>query len=233
MALAITNIGTNSNTSGSTVAVTVGVGGVPANSTILVGVTDKSGTGPGGSTTDSSSNTYLNIANPALAGSYSNGFLNVFRAQNAVALSNGNTITYTKAAGASNAAITACYISGSSFQRYDISVSSTGSGASSAPSVTSGSPYSANEMFVAFYGDANSGSFTQDTGNGWASPPNSTTTTAVRVAGGSQLNSGTGAKTYAPTVSAKNNWAIAILAEESFGVSHVLVHPGMTGGCNG
>jgi hypothetical protein len=55
--------------------------------------------------------------------------------------------------------------------------------------------------------------FTQDSGHGWATPPNAATSSgpSVSVAGGNQVNSGVGTLTFAPTLNVAVAWAAFIV----------------------
>jgi len=207
-----TNIGTNSNTSGATVTLT-GVT-VPAGAMIFV-VTDEYISSVGGTLADTV-NTYTAgtaIANENNAGY---GFGKYFYVLNCVALNNG-TITYTKSTSGDTALISAFYVTGiATSSALDTAVTSTAYG-SGTISLTSGTPAVAGELFVAFATsyDAYKNWFTQDTTHGWATPPTAVNSTSHHIDGGTQVNTGTGTKIFAPSGSDVNtHYAAWILGFE-------------------
>lgn len=194
-----TTLGFNDNTSGTTVALT-GVN-VPAGSLLVIEVFEfpaSSNSTPG--TVSDGVNTYTLLTSVLVGGSSANGPLAMFYAPNA-SLSSG-TITYTKhQSSALFTSISAFYAAGMALTSpVDGAVTVTGSGTSNSPSTTSGTPGVSGELFVsAFEVNGTSPTFTQDSGNGWAAPFTEDPTGIM--AGGSQVNAGTGTKTYHPTTS--------------------------------
>lgn len=197
-----TNIGTNAGT-GATVAVTVGVGGVPTGALIVVLAYDTASGTPGGSVADSAGNTYAALVTlGASATSHS-----MFYAFNATALVNTNTITYTKQNAINGGTVSAMYATNvKTTDPKDTAVNVTASGSSTTPTATSGTPVTAGELFVYNVAFISTGTFTQDVGNGWASPPNNSLGTGIEMQGGSQTNAGTGTKTAAPTLGTSSAW---------------------------
>jgi len=199
---AVTNVGTNENGSGNATVTLTGAT-VPAASLIIVVVVENTTTAVLGTVGDTV-NTYSSIT-PIHATGVTIG---IFYAPNA-SLS-GGTITYTKNASTHVAAVSAVYSSNiATSSPLDSAVTATATGASAAPTVTSGSPAQSGELFIGALGWSNgTATFTQDSGNGWSSPPNSVVTaSAPSVAGGNQVNSGTGTKAYAPSLSTAVVWA--------------------------
>lgn len=204
MTISVTNIGVNYDVTGSinTISITVGAGGVPAGSLIVVGVYEHNEGGASGigTLTDSHPNSYT-----AVSFALASGYAAIFYSYNSFALSNGNTITYTLNVGMSNeVAISAFYATGISAvsDPIDASVTKTLSTTSASPTLTSGVPSVSGELFTAFICSWGSTTqWTQDTGNGWAAPFNPTGNAGFSILflGGSQVNSGVGTITYAPT----------------------------------
>src|SRR5215469_6061073 len=89
--MAIVNIGTNSGKPGTNLAITVGVGGVPAGVLIVVCISINGSATLPGTTTDSASNTYHDAGN--VSGQSPIVTVDVQYAFNASALTNGQTIT--------------------------------------------------------------------------------------------------------------------------------------------
>lgn len=209
MAISVTDIGvaTSPTSAASLTGVTV-----PAGSLIVVAVADAGNAAPGGSVTDGS-NTYSGILGANVANTTADGSQRLFYAFNSVALS-GATITYSGTTTGSGPAIAAFYATGlnTSSDPHDAGVDTTATGTSSDPSVTSGSPAGTGELFVALnaLGVAN-GSFTQDSGNGWSTPPDFESG-FILIAGGNQVNAGGSAKTFAPKWSRSAPWSVGVTA---------------------
>lgn len=220
MSISVGDLGTASTEITATISVTIGVGGVPAGALIVVATEEFGSFDPGSSAvTDSKGNTYTQVAN-GTANNVSAGnrlLTSLWYAKNITALVNGNTIKFTLAQTGDAAAMSAFYATGiQTASPLDTAVTATAFGASAAPSVTSGTPGQAGELFVAFVGGpGNSGTYTQDSGNGWATPfddsKSGTLSTDSRVSGGNQVNSGTGTLTFAPTLGASSAWWAAII----------------------
>ena len=201
----VTTIGTNTNTSGGTLAVTVPVGGVPSGALIIVCVSEHVAS-LSGSVADTHNTPYSSITGLDV----STQLGRLFYFPNATALVSGDTITYTKT-GIVAAAMSAFYVTGAlASSPLDTAVTASASGNSTAPSVTSGTPGVAGELMVAFVACALRSTYTQDTTNGWATPPVQATTgtliTSTDVSGGNQVNAGTGTKVFAPTLGTIIAW---------------------------
>jgi hypothetical protein len=220
MAISVTNIGQNNTTIGTTVSVTVPVGGVPAGALICVAVCDRTNSVPAGSVSDSAGNTYSAIVGANLNGATASGYGRIFYAWNVAALVSGNTITFTKAS-SNNGGLSAFYATGidAAADPKDTAVTASSTSNSTTPSITSGTASVAGELFVAATPRAGAiggpDSFTQDTGHGWAAPFNDVGGNGgadSRVSGGNQVNSGTGAITYAPTYGTAHSQCALICA---------------------
>ena len=221
--IAITAAGVQATSGGTTVVVTTlstGAASIPANSIILVAVTDPSTSGSLSAVTDNASNSYTLAASKALNGSASNGIVYLYWSYtgNALNLTSSGTLTYTKNANGAKATVSVSYLSGAQTGSgaLDASVTQTASGTTGTITATSGALSVANEMLIGVFGNSNNNTFTQDTTNGWSSPPNGIGTGG---GGGSQVDGGhqtaSGAKTFAPTVATSNgNWALLIVGFE-------------------
>jgi hypothetical protein len=204
--MAIGNIGTGAGAG--TISTTVPSGGVPGGATIYVAVLDLN-SDPAGTVADSASNTYSLVASLGLNNNISaDGLLAVYIAENVSPLSSGNTIVYTPEA-FGNSGMTCLYATGVS--GLDTSVTATAYGTISAGSVTtsviSGVPSSSGDLFIGIAGlnsVNNYSSFTQDSTNGaYATPPTLISDIASMppevLGGGSVINAGSSALTYAPS----------------------------------
>lgn len=239
MTISVTDIGTNSNTSGATVAVTVGVGGVPSGALIVVCICEQGSSTVGGSVADTAGNTYASAVSQTLSPG-ATAFMNVFYAFNASALVSTNTITYTKQTSGDRTAISAFYATGiqTSPDPLDGAVTASAKGSSSAPSVTSGTPGASGELFVGVVGVSGetTDTFTQDSTNGaYATPPTRVGTSGAGldpvVAGGNLVNSGSSAKTYAPSITSRA-WGDVIVgfkAAAAGGVTYPELERGIRG----
>jgi hypothetical protein len=204
----VTNVGTNANGTGNA-TVTVTGATVPAASLIIVAVAEGGAAAIG--TVSDGVNTYSASPTVGVTSKFA-----IFYAPNA-SLS-GGTITFTKNGSTHNAAMTVAYASNiATSSPLDTAVTVSTTATSSTPTVTSGTPAQSGELFIGVIGWTNSAAiFTQDSGNGWAAPPNNSGATgAEAIAGGSQVNVGTGTKTYAPTFS-----GAASLVEQVVGFQH-------------
>ncbi len=221
MAIAVTTIGTAIDNvgSGATLAITVPGGGVPSGALIVVAAGEGllASYSTGGSMTDTAGNTYTQITHTNIP---VGDFAEVFYAKNVTALSSGNSITFTKQTSGDEAVLSAFYATGiDTSGPLDTAVTATATGTSSTPSVTSGTPAIAGELFVAcLISQSNTQTYTQDSGNGWAAPFDTNGfdgtnlgSNVVWVAGGNQVNSGTGTKTFAPTMSILARWAAIVV----------------------
>jgi hypothetical protein len=221
MAISVTNIGTGfSNATATTAAITVPAGGIPAGALIVVAVTENATIAAGGSIADSSgTNSYSQITSAANA---TQGFGAIWYAANVAALVSGNTITYTRASSLLDCSISAFYATGIlTTSPVDTGVTaSAGPASSSSPSITSGIPAVSGELFVAMVSNNSVVSnvnvtFTQDTTHGWAVPFTESIATGASsyamLDGGNQVNAGSSAKIFNPTLSGAKSVAIMVV----------------------
>lgn len=185
---------------------------------VLIGEGNNAVYSAGGSVTDAAGNTYTEIAHGQI--NPSGDFGQIFYAKNAAALTAGQNITFTKQTSGDRAWVSALTATGiDTTAPLDTAVTTTPTtGSSTTPSITSGTPSVAGELFIgAVASQQNTQLFTQDTGNGWGAPPDAIGFTASNlgsafacIGGGNQVNAGTGTKTYAPTFSVGCRWAAFI-----------------------
>jgi len=219
MAIAVTNIGTGAAIALG-VSAAVGAGGVPAGTLIVVCVQDTTVGAATGSVADTAGNTYTLITSKSPNNSTTNGAAQMFYAWNSLALSSGDSITYTGTDATRSKSISAAYATGIQASSDPLIAASvnTATGTSQTLSVTSGSPGVAGALFVAFVGRNNptSATFTQDTADGWSNPPNDahegsgSPHSAVNC--GSQVNAANSTLTFAPGWNTTCNQAQLIAA---------------------
>lgn len=190
-----TSLGTGTNSAGGTIILSTVT--APVGSMVVVLVAEANTAA--GSVTDSAGNTYtlakLINGNPNAQIFYSSGI---------AALASG-TITYTKAASGSNVVISAFYITGAAASPLDLATTGT-TGTSTSPSITSAAPAVVNELFVtATQWAVASQTLTQDTNHAWAAITLAQGN-SLSITGGTFVNTGSGALTYAPTISASETW---------------------------
>lgn len=204
MTISVINIGTTSNTTGATVAITVPAGGVPAGALIFIGITEFTSTGPGGGSVSDTHNTYTSVQAKFNNNASAQGFGDSFYAANVTALTSSDTITYTKKVSGAQCGITACYAVGiTPTNPLDTAATAVTTGLTSSPTVTSGTPSGAGELFFGLVTQNSGGvpGFVQ--ASGWATPPNEpTATNNTAVDGGNQVNAGSGTLTFNPTIGA-------------------------------
>lgn len=212
-----------SNESGfnSTMVTTTGLA-VPAGALILVAERDDSATVGNRTCIDSKGNVYTRIGQVALNGNTGNGATAMFYAWNCIALTATDTITVASPGTAEIIQMTACYCGSGVLNLADPNdtvVTATNSGVSTTPTVTSGTPGQSNELFVASLGTgiteaSDLEGFNQDTTHGWVTPFNrrfnSDGTRGGQIVGGNQVNTGTGAKTFSPTINTSMNWGTIV-----------------------
>lgn len=219
MAISVTTIGTNANTAGATVAVTVPAGGVPSAALICVATGERSNSVPAGAVADTAGNTYSRPLARSRSNTQGSGFGAIFYAENVTALVSGNSITYTKVVNGSRSSITAFYATGiATSSAIDSAFSASAGGSTTTPSVTAAAATSqTGELIVGAVdtiGSATSGTFTQ--ASGFATPfdeaESGTGTSDSRTNGGNYVEAGTATPTYNPTYSASTQWAAFIVA---------------------
>jgi hypothetical protein len=159
-----------------------------------------------GTLADSSLNSYVNAKNA------SSVVAAIFYVKNATAMASGHSITYTIVTPGNAVAMSAFYVTGiNTSAPLDTAVGATAFGVSSAATITSGTPAVAGELFVAMLTTGTAVTITQDTTHGWASPPNeSDVPSSLKVAGGTQVNAGTGTKIYSPSIST-SGWSATVV----------------------
>lgn len=210
MAISVTNIGSAGATSGSNATITVGAGGVPGASLLCAGTSNRVNNAGYGTIADTPGNAYTQVTGDALAASQANGRGQLTYKENCTALTSGNTITYTPPANGANC-ISAFYATGvATTGSLDTAVTAKATGTSTSPTVTSGTPTVAGELFVGLLcGFGNSGTFTQATPT-WATPFNEGTSGTAsgnaRVNGANQVNSAKSTLTYNPGTSVSTQY---------------------------
>lgn len=218
----VTNIGTNTGSVVSTVAITVPAGGVPSGSLIVVCVADSSITGTG-SVADTKSNTYTLPSSPALPVTNNNlaanGFGSLYYAFNITALVSGDTITYTLGHVASSAAVSAFYAPSilQSPTPFDNVIGTTSSGSSTTPSLSlANNAVGTGELWVAVVSNTGGSgdSFTQDSTNAaWQNfPVRVGLAGGPTIAGGAFTNKAKTVADYAPVLGVSHPWAEFMVA---------------------
>ena len=178
---------------------------VPAGSLIVVWLSEYADNISNLTLSDTAGNTYT----PVSAGTvYGGGGSRAFYVANALALASGSTVTIS---GCSSSCIQTYELTG--FYATGIATVSpldTNVTATSSTSVISGVPGVAGELFVGLAANAVSGTYLQDVGNGWATPPTAVGTNGLYSGGGVQVNAGSGTKTFAPAAGGSGTvWVIA------------------------
>lgn len=211
--IAVTDLGTGSNSAGATLALTSLT--VPAGALIVVLVTENT-SASAGTCADGASNTYAVPSGGSVALPSSNGFVQIFRAYNVSALTN-QSITYTKQTSGRACAISAFYVTGiqTSGDPVDASVTATASGTSSAPAATTGTPSQIGTLLVMGVGweNASAGTaFTQSTNANFGAPfSTNNTLAAASAAGANAVSMGRSPVAYAGILGASGSWgAIAL-----------------------
>lgn len=215
MAISVTGIATGTGgVSSTTFSITVPAGGVPSGALLLAFLSSASASGTP-TISDTASNSFTSFGLQYGNGIAANGYAQPWYAKNCNALSSGNTIVFTYVANFGGASGSAIYATGiDTTAPLDTSVTATAGGSSTTPSVTSGTPGVAGELFVSWVFLKNLNGLTtatNDTGHGWTAP-------FSKVAGGAyshhyagyQINSGSSAITYAPTFSVTGTWATGV-----------------------
>lgn len=198
----LTLIGYANVVNGSTTVVTV-ANSVPANALIVVASSETS-VAVSGTVTDSNGNSYSSGAQPFGGAT---GFTKLsFATANAV-LNKGVTITFTLGQASKNAVVAAYYARG--FSTTDTSGGI--SGTSTTPSVMTGTPSQANELFVAAIGGPTTiASFTQDAT--WSPLPKEVSLIAPYLAVAAVINPQAIALTYTPVLGTSVRWGIGVFS---------------------
>jgi hypothetical protein len=201
---AVTNIGTGAAAAAATITVSI-VANQISPAVVVVATWDLGGTPTTGAVTDTRGNTYTRFLTL--------GGLAVYVSNNSKGILNTNGIAYTKVDGVSAAEVTACYSVNTSGFFLDTAVTATNTGTNSTPTVTSGTASMRGNLYFGICANDSSRTFTQDAGNGWASPPSDTgVNNAINLAGGTKTSTGIAAQTFAPTLSGSSPWNVAIFA---------------------
>lgn len=207
------DLGQANNISGATLVLTLGVS-VPPGALIIVAVCDRSTGAGAGTLADSKSNSWQSVQQNMNGVPNGDGYC--FFAYNCIGMSAGDTITFTKLVSGDRAALSAFYVTGADITNpLDISTTAAVVGGGSQPTITSGVPFVANELFVGLLFDrGNGGTFTQ--GAGFATPPIQSTSGGTgpdgRTDGGTAIQTTPLAMTYAPTVGTVTAGAIMLLS---------------------
>lgn len=213
-----TNIGASASGSAASLAITVGAGGVPANSLLCVGasasgISNNSLTGT--AVTDTQTNAYSKVDSVIINNTSSNGSIYLFFSYNITALVSGNTITFTPAA-SGRLTLSCFYVTGEQISSSPIDAAASTSGGafgqSTTPSATMrAAPVAANSLVVGVIGSGfgSGDTFTQDSTNAaYATPPNSASVTGSAIYGGNVVSSSQ--LTYAPSLSTSRQWGEVI-----------------------
>jgi hypothetical protein len=213
MTWSVVDLGTAAATGGpfDPTILTIPAGGVPSGATLVVVLSAKYN---GLSIVDSAGNSY---GSPIAEVGNNNGNVNVlgglyvFVVVSALALSAGDTI---RAPAPSAVGMSAFYVtSDAGTISVDTGSLVTAYGQSSSPSVTSNAPAGSGELFIAAVAEQDY-TVTGTQVSGWASPPDALSfqTGCAIAMGGFQVNSGSSAMTYAPSLSGSTRWSAAIFA---------------------
>lgn len=202
---ALTSLGTNTNATGATLALTGCT--VPGGALVVVCVMEAATVA--GSVADNAPNTY-SLASSVVVNAAD--IVQAFYSSNVNFLS-GGTITYTKHTSGSACVISAFYITGelTSGSPLDLVTTPT-TGTSAAISITSGTAAVANELNVAVIGCIVAGeTLTQDVTHAWQNFPVIESANSLTVAGGVFVNPGTAGLTYAPTLGTSTKWGALLI----------------------
>lgn len=217
MAISVTDIGSNGNSTGATVAVTIPAGGVPSGAVIVVVTGEGSGVNfsTGGSMSDTV-NTYSQITH--LNNGTNLGYGVMWHADNVSALTSANSITWTKQTSGDVGVISAFYATGVSASPLDTAVTASTAASTSTPSITSGTPSVAGELIVGGLTGtpASNGTLTFTNGGSFVTPFDTVNSSvsgsgSATAAGGHEINAGSAAVTFSGTLSAARANAIFVV----------------------
>jgi hypothetical protein len=209
VSITTTNIGTGSSVAGVATTVITTTAAVPAGNLIVLCVEEGTGSGSGGTVTDSAGNTWARCTSSS--GSSGFGFVAMYYAFNCIALPSGGTITYTKQNSSQQAATSAMYATGieNRFNPYvDAMSNSAGGGSGTSPSTQSKAPTAEAGMLFVGSASYNGISPTWTQSSGWSNNPAPNNPLEC----GSIINSGTGQETYNPTSNNSGTNCIGIAA---------------------
>lgn len=213
MGISVVDIGVTAVPGFTNATVTVGAGGIPSGALIVVCTVEDGGSA--GSVTDSAGNSY-NTAVFTAFNSLGAG-LCIFYCYNAIAISPGGTIEYNRHSLGAHAIIAAFYATGvqAGSDPRDSATVASATGSSATPTVVSGAPTAAGELFVALVGTPSSSlTFTQDTTHAsWSTPPDEGINSGGgnRIDGANVVTSGESAVQYAPSYSGSTAWGALIV----------------------
>jgi hypothetical protein len=210
VAISVTDLTNNISTAGATL--TLALTSIPAGAAIILGAGEYN-TQVVGTLSDGTNGAYTNAKTQSNAAP---SVLNLFYFLNSAAFT--GTATFTKGLSGSNATIQGVYATGiATASALDAAVTAGASSASANPPVinlASGTPGVSGELFVGISGGQTNGTvstWTPDTGNGWNTPApfamfqsQVNSNAAHWQAGGYQVNAGSAAKTFHPTLTAGN-----------------------------
>ena len=205
------SLGTVGHTSGATLVLSNVT--FPANVLVVVSVVEKSTSAAANYITDPTNGNY-NLA--AVTSDAANIGISIQYIWNGAAITN-SSLTYTPSNSAHECEMSAFYVTGqqTSADPGDININgyaNYSSAGTQSPSLASGTPTEAGELFVACIGYSTTGTFTEDTTDGWAAPPTALIGSTQSIAGGTLVNSGAGSKTFAPTLGTSSKVAMVIAA---------------------
>ena len=181
---------------------------VPAGAQIIVCISDNNTSGFG-TVTDDAGNTY--VREVGVADGAGTSTTAVFRARTGLPLSE-QSVYYAPGTGSTFSTVDVSYVTGLDNTKA-AEATGTSSGISATPSVTSGTPTNAGDLFYAVVcGPLTTTSFTQDSTNAaWTTPPATDTAFAPFLVGGHVVDPTTATMTYAPTLGSSVAWAAVIV----------------------
>lgn len=215
MSFTITNLGSVTNSTGATLAITVPAAGIPKGALVLVLDSEANNItySTGGTMTDTQGNTYTQVVHGNNNNIATVNFGVLWQSILTTALVSGNTITLTKQVSGGNAIMAGMSITGQlASSPLDATTQATAFGSSSTPSVTSGVPTVNNELIIGgmSWQDTANATYSQDTTHSFTVPFATGKTTGgvqkAAIGGGSKVISGASAQTFSPTLTASDRW---------------------------
>ncbi len=202
LAISVVTIG-HYQTSGKNLSITIPTGGVPTGALIVVGASSYNyGVSSFASTPSDTINTFSTVASKKDSDSFVVTYM--FYSANVSALTSSNSITLTAPSGEQCDMGAFCATGIAQTSPLDSAVTETAETDTGGLSITSGTPSVSGEMFAVVCGSYyNSGTFTQDTGHGWSTPFSYTNGSYGGLAGGYEINTGTGTIKWAPSFSTR------------------------------
>lgn len=180
MAISVTNIGTASSASTQSLSITIPAGGVPAGAFIYFGIT-KNSSSSSPTISDTAGNTYVtNFGASYLAGTTSNGYYRRTWVGACLPLSSGDTFTFSDTTvGASATTISGIYATGVRSINDPVYTGSTTGGTGTTGTRTLNPP--SGGLAIGATATRSSSAVTQT--GGFASPPNSVSSTIYQTSG--------------------------------------------------